>query len=142
MDPCLLSTIGARMGRGCDLLRRMDALSAAYAGAASALKDLKECHGSADQLPLYWRGRDLLFTQQSVCLAMMADCQIPGSWGGAVKLDQAGNFTLGEGLFLTQRLQFGPEGYQMDYQMPRPLPETDDWFEDVWRRSAPGGAAR
>ncbi|MGI6200127.1 MAG: FAD-binding protein [Christensenellales bacterium] len=136
LDPNLVEDIGARMGRGCDLLRRLDALSAAYAGASAALKDLKERHGSADQLPLYWRGRDLLFTQQSVCLAMMADWQLAGSWGGAIKMDPEGAFTLGEGLFLTQRLQFGPEGYQIGYEMPRPLPEPDDWFEDVWRRAA------
>ncbi len=53
---------------------------------------------------------------------MMADWRLAGSWGRAIKLDPEGAFTLGEGLFLTQRLQFGPRGISDRLRCPGRCP--------------------
>ena len=121
LDPNLVEDIGARMGRGATCC----AGSTPFRGLTPGRPHSEGTEGAPrlgrSAAPVL-AGRDLLFTQQSVCLAMMADWQLAGSWGRAIKLDPEGAFTLGEGLFLTQRLQFGPGGISDRLRCPGRCP--------------------
>lgn len=118
--------------------------------------------GSPLELPFAFKSRDMLLVQQAMLSAMTAVGEACGSRGSALlaapggeELSLAGflgsealsdyRFLPGNGLHRDHWIRTVREGggVKTDFQTIRPLPRTDDWFENVWneynrRREAAG----
>ncbi len=103
--------------------------------------------GSARQLPLLFKLRDMLICQYA-CLEAMADYEASGgkSRGSALYTDPAGEkafedlpemyrFCVDDNSRknLVQEITFCGGKCQADWRLTRPLPQEDDFFENVWR---------
>ena len=102
---------------------------------------------SPDELPAAYGLRDLLLAQQAY-LSAMADyaAQYGKSRGSALYTDPQGRkpyaqlpdaftFALDDGSRrgLVQQIQKDGDGWHCTWRAVRPIPQTDDFFENVWR---------
>lgn len=102
---------------------------------------------SPDELPAAYGLRDLLLAQQAY-LSAMADyaAQYGKSRGSALYTDPQGRkpyaqlpdaftFALDDGSRrgLVQQIQKDGDGWHCTWRTVRPIPQTDDFFENVWR---------
>ena len=102
---------------------------------------------SPDELPAAYGLRDLLLAQQAY-LSAMADyaAQYGKSRGSALYTDPHGRkpyaqlpdaftFALDDGSRrgLVQQIQKDGDGWHCTWRTVRPIPQTDDFFENVWR---------
>ena len=102
---------------------------------------------SPEELPAAYGLRDLLLAQQAY-LSAMADyaVQYGKSRGSALYTDPQGRkpyaqlpdaftFALDDGSRrgLVQQIQKDGDGWHCTWRTVRPIPQTDDFFENVWR---------
>ena len=103
--------------------------------------------GSRTELAMVYRLRDMLLSQRAY-LTAMADYTAHGgkSRGSALYTDPHGRkpyaqlpdaftFALDDGSRrgLVQQIQRDGDGWHCTWRPVRPIPQTDDFFENVWR---------
>lgn len=124
-------------------LRDIPAMKAYAAGLADTQRALRWMHPA--ELRWYFKISDMLETQKALISAMTVAAETFGSRGSALVLDPAGDTLPGvlsayafrptrptENLVLVTEL--GEDGYRSFTEPVRPIPEVDNWFENVWKR--------
>lgn len=98
---------------------------------------------SPRELPFVLKNRDMLLVQRAMLSAMALTGRACGSRGSALLADPEGErlpglpwgFRRGSGAHRRDWVEtrLSPEGANSRFVPVRPLPKTDDWFENVWR---------
>lgn len=138
--------------------RRMSDLAAAIRNADS-MKDAlystkleidalsKVGAGDKSQLYMYYKLKDILYTQSAVLTAMIDYCETVGDTrGSSLYFDENGSlrggleeifrFTEEEGDTHTkvQETVLTDNGFSSSWREVRPIPSNDDFFENIWRQ--------
>lgn len=145
----LRAEAGRRMSACAGAIRNEAQLRSCLAKTQQALANLpaEARAGSAAELPWLFRLRDTLIAQTAYLSAMLDYIEQGGrSRGSALYTDPAGRkphdklpgmfaFVLDDGSRgnLVQELCWKPDGCACRWRPVRPLPEEDDFFENVWR---------
>ena len=140
---------GRRMSRCGGAVRDSAAIRQCLADTEAALAALPDNAKAARPGELVWvfRLRDTLMSQRAYLSAMLDYAAQGGkSRGSALYTDPAGTkpyaqlpdqftFTLDDGSRgdLVQEIGCGPDGCTAQWRRVRPIPEDDDFFENVWR---------
>ncbi|MGL4594491.1 MAG: FAD-binding protein [Thermoguttaceae bacterium] len=146
MDEMLFSFDFADTSNVAASLKRRQILMSEYAGFLRQTDKLEEMHLSfceeletffqkvtiadPEELPLLFKNRDTLITQIAVLKSMIFSSQNIGTRGGSIVRRTDGSFgnTLSPHLDEVVTLS----GNDVFFEKVRPLPEPDDWFENVW----------
>ncbi len=135
------------MTRSAAHIRDPSAFAALSRKLAQALERLEQGRvGSAGELPAYLKLRDQLITQMAVVNAQQTAAKEFGSRGAGLTLDANGQAPR-EGLEMYAYAQekeaarnrivetiYRDGVFHSELKAARPVPEADDWFENVWRR--------
>ena len=137
-----------RMSDGAGALRKASALEALLQQTQEELATLSETVGVASEKKLYryFKLRDLLVTQCAVLTAMLDWCKTVGStYGSALYHDSTGQkpgdleelfrFTPNDCIVAdkVQEIKLVDGAFQSLWRPVRPIPQNDDFFENVWR---------
>jgi hypothetical protein len=136
-----------RMSDGAGALRKASALEALLQQTREELATLSETVGVASEKKLYryFKLRDLLVTQCAVLTAMLDWCKTVGSTCGSSLyydpegekpegLEECFRFTKDAAVadkIQTVRMERG--SFHAAWRPVRPIPQNDDFFENVWR---------
>ena len=135
-----------RMSDGAGALRNGKTIKDLLQITKQTLRDLSNTIGVGEEKRLYryYKLRDILTTQQAVLTAML-DHSNAGTCGSSLSYDPAGQkpgdmeetfrFTLNAGSVSGRILETVPtqDGFVCSWRPVRPIPEDDDFFENVWR---------
>ncbi len=144
----LITKVQRRMSDSAAAIRHTESMQKALDETKAELENLCHAVGVSDkrELFLYYKLKDILLSQQALLTAMIDYAQTIGATrGSALYYDKQGRlregleemfrFTLEDGTAgqSVQELRYGSDGYTVEWRAVRPIPQTDDFFENVWR---------
>ena len=135
-----------RMSSIAGAMRKAEDLEALLQQTQKELKSLPDTVGVASQEKLYgyYKLRDILVTQCAVLTAMLHWCNSVGSTCGSAlyytptgekpgELEECFRFALGKEGNRIQTVSLTENGFCAQWRPVRPIPQNDDFFENVWR---------
>lgn len=144
----LISRAGRRMSDCAAAIRDKDNMKKALSEISSELSVLTEAAGVSkpSELFLYYKLKDILITQSAVLTAMIDYAENAGDTrGSALYTDKNGMLRAGlEELFRfseekgdtrlrVQETVLGENGFDSCWRDIRPIPDDDNFFENIWR---------
>lgn len=146
----LIDSAQKRMSRCAAAFRNPKQMQKALQDTRDTLSSLPQiCHVQAPgHLKWLYRLRDILICQQTVLTAMLDYVKVSGlSRGSALYQDPRGQKPLpsladdfaflaeeGNPVRDIQEILYTPQECSVRWRSPRPLPDEDDFFENVWRQ--------
>lgn len=143
-----LSSVQRKMSNCAAAIRNSDAMNEYMTELRAEIANLSESVGvgSADKAYKYYKLRDILITQQAVLTAMLDYASsVKGTRGSALHTDADGELRQGlEELFrfseggasVKDRIQeviLEDGNFSVQWRNVRPIPEANDFFENIWR---------
>jgi len=142
-----ISLARRRMSDAAGAIRNLPEMKEAYLKTKRDLEELSSILslGTAEEMYQYFKFRDLLLTQAAVLVAMIDYAETHHTRGSALYTNPKGEHPKGLEEFFSFYLDDGESGAWVQETIPekdglrihwrsvRPIPENDDFFENVWR---------
>lgn len=145
----LINRAQRRMSDSAAAIRSRERMSAALCETVDEIENLTKIAGVKDKsnLYMYYKLRDVLVTSSAVLTAMIDYCDTVGDTRGSSLcfdengklrdgLDACFRFTEenGQSRAKVQEICLSDSGFRAQWRSVRPIPQNDDFFENVWRQ--------
>ena len=129
-------------------IRNSEGLKCALDSANTEIKSLSKCGvNGKSKLYMYYKLKDILYTQSAVLTAMIDYAKTVGDTrGSSLCFDKNGKLRYGlEEIFRfteekgdtrtkVQETYLSENGFECSWRAVRPIPQNDDFFENIWRQ--------